>query len=259
MKTSSKVFAFFSFTFFSLALGTASSQAETIQCKVIDVVPITISAPGVYCLKANKNTNITSGNAITINANNVVLDLNGFRLNGSASGKSVLTNGIFSQNLSNITIKNGTIEGYGVGIFLAAGLPSAAKGYVVEEIRAFGNFFLGMEVQGLGAIIRNNHVLVTGGSTAFGPNLSPAGIVASGIAPRVLNNDVVRVTKLGGGTATGITFAGFASSVDGLAVNNRITEADVGIFFAISGKFRDNLTTDVATPFVGGTDAGNND
>jgi len=43
-----------------------------------------------------------------------------------------------------------------------------------------------------------------------------------------------------------------------LVVNNRITNAGVGIHFAGSGKYWDNLTTDVSTPSVGGTDAFNN-
>jgi hypothetical protein len=44
-----------------------------------------------------------------------------------------------------------------------------------------------------------------------------------------------------------------------LAVNNRVTGADVGIIFQDgSSKFRDNLTSDVKTPYVSGTDAGNN-
>jgi hypothetical protein len=43
-----------------------------------------------------------------------------------------------------------------------------------------------------------------------------------------------------------------------LVVNNRITGADRGIDFLGTGKYRDNLTADVTTPFFGGTDAGNN-
>ena len=46
----------------------------------------------------------------------------------------------------------------------------------------------------------------------------------------------------------------------GLAVNNRITQADKGIAYGVgsTGKYRDNLTFDVATPYSGGTDIGNN-
>lgn len=258
MKIRSKVVACFSFAFFGLALGTVSAQAETIRCKAIDVVPTTISAPGVYCLKSNRNTNIATGYAITIDANNVVLDLNGFRLNGSASGNGALTTGIFALNRRNVTVKNGTVEGYYVGIALL-GFPSLTEGYVVEDIRAVQNFGQGIEVQGRGATIRNNHVVSTGGSTAFGPNYSGAGIVARGIGARVLNNDVITVIKLGtgSGATTGIAFPDIPTT-DGLAVNNRITGTEVGIEIQGSGKFRDNLTSDVVTPFLGGTDAGNN-
>ena len=42
-------------------------------------------------------------------------------------------------------------------------------------------------------------------------------------------------------------------------VNNRITVADRGIaFLGSTGKYRDNITFGVTTPFMGGTDIGNN-
>jgi hypothetical protein len=73
----------------------------------------------------------------------------------------------------------------------------------------------------------------------------------------VLNNDVITTLGQGTGLGRGI-FLGLAS--DGLPVGNRITGADSGIEFSISasGKYRDNLTSGVTTPFLGGTDAGNN-
>ena len=56
----------------------------------------------------------------------------------------------------------------------------------------------------------------------------------------------------------------FRSGSDGLAVNNRITQAQTGIVFSQevpTGKFRDNLTSGVTFPFShpgGVTDAGGN-
>ena len=59
-----------------------------------------------------------------------------------------------------------------------------------------------------------------------------------------------------------VRFVGFAfsGSKDVLVVGNRITNAEVGIFFAGSnGKYRDNLTVTVEKPYLGdGTDAGSN-
>ena len=54
--------------------------------------------------------------------------------------------------------------------------------------------------------------------------------------------------------------AGIMEIADVLVVNNRITKIIFGIFYrtGLTGKFSDNLTSGVTTPFTGGTDAGNN-
>src|SRR5690606_24652633 len=52
----------------------------------IDSVPATISTQGVWCLRKDLSTNITSGNAITIATNNVTIDCNDFKLGGLAAG-----------------------------------------------------------------------------------------------------------------------------------------------------------------------------
>jgi hypothetical protein len=71
----------------------------------------------------------------------------------------------------------------------------------------------------------------------------------------VLNNDVIS-SPLFRNNTIGIAVTG----TNALVVNNRIGEADIGIFFpaTAAAKYRDNLTTNVNTPYVGGTDAGNN-
>jgi len=49
------------------------------------------------------------------------------------------------------------------------------------------------------------------------------------------------------------------SSNDVLAVGNRITSSNYGIYFLVStGKYMDNLTSNVTTAFTGGIDAGGN-
>ncbi len=50
-----------------------------------------------------------------------------------------------------------------------------------------------------------------------------------------------------------------STTIGGLVVNNRISSAGVGVdFVAGTGKYRDNLTIAVSTPYIGGIDAGNN-
>ena len=52
---------------------------------------------------------------------------------------------------------------------------------------------------------------------------------------------------------------GGKSSNDVLVVGNRITSTDEGInFISSTGKYMDNLTGNVATPFTGGTAVGTN-
>ena len=99
--------------------------------------------------------------------------------------------------------------------------------------------------------------MATGGSTSQGANANATGIVVLGNGPQVLNNAVINTVAQGTGIARGIHLLVVTG---GLAVNNRITEADRGINYAAgsTGKYRDNLTFGVTTPFTGGTDAGNN-
>lgn len=58
-----------------LAVALRPAQAETTVWTAITAAPFTINAPGIYCLTQDIATNLASGNAITIDTNNVVLDL----------------------------------------------------------------------------------------------------------------------------------------------------------------------------------------
>jgi hypothetical protein len=235
-------------------LGAAPARAETVNCTPITALPAVIHSPGVYCFIGDLITSLLSVDAIDIQAHNVVLDLNGFKLGGLGAGPGTFSVGISAFNRQNLTIKNGTIRGFAYGIFLDDA--GASQGHVVEDIRADQNTVAGIVVRGSGTIVRNNQVVATGGTT-IDPNLNAIGIDVRGDGPRVLNNDVINTVAQGTGTAFGIVFN---AGTGGLAVNNRITAADAGIIFNGTGKYRDNLTFDVpiGTRFVGGTDAGNN-
>src|SRR2546430_14558639 len=240
----------------ALMLAAPPAQAETTNCIPITEVPTVITVQGIYCFTQHWNTSITTGNAIEIQTNNVILDLNGFKLGGLAAGPGTGTRGIYALDRQNITIKNGTVRGFYRGILLHDSGGDASQGHVVEDIRADQNTFIGIQVNGRSSLIRNNQVVATGGTTFFGGNAYAYGIAIDRTGPRVLNNVVIATQKQGPGTAYGIIFSSNGSG--GLAVNNRITNADVGIEYlggTTAGKFRDNLTTGVptATRFVGGT------
>ena len=242
----------------TLVFSATPALAETVNCTAITVLPAVITVQGIHCFTGDLSTAITTGNAIDIQTNNVILDLNGFKLGGLAAGTGTNANGIHALDRQNITIKNGTIRGFLRGIVLENA--GASQGHVVEGIRADQNTAVGIDVEGSGNIVRNNQVVATGGTTIFGP-FGPAdayGIFVAGADVRVLNNDVITTVALGGtGTAWGIRLFECSRC---MAVNNRITTANRGIDFVTpsTGLYRDNLTIGCFPAYTGGFDAGNN-
>lgn len=263
----------------ALAISQGTAEAETTNCTAITTLPYTITAQGVYCLTGNLDTSITSGNAITINASDVTIDLNGYRLSGFGAGAGT---GIYAYQRKNITIRNGSIRRFLRGIYLNDASPyTTSSGHLVEDIRADGNTYLGIWVIGTGNIIRNNQVVNTGGSTVY---ISATGIGAYGPGSSIINNDITntveqsegasyaiydyscngcaiednRISNSALGPATSVGVYIYSSS-NVMAVNNRISTVDNGIFYDTggTGEYRDNLTgADVGTPYTGGTAIG---
>src|SRR5437870_353667 len=64
----------------TLILSIVPAYAETVNCTPITTIPTVITVQGIYCFTGHLSTAITTGNAIDIQTNNVVLDLNGFKL-----------------------------------------------------------------------------------------------------------------------------------------------------------------------------------
>jgi hypothetical protein len=257
--TSRLAMGFVSITLFAGSI----AVAETTDCSVIRSVPHTIDRSGVYCLARDLRSGSTSGIAITVNADDVVLDLNGHVLDGLPAGTATEAVGIASFARRNITVRNGIVRGFWVGIALDCelGIPmcspvNPSQGHVVEDIRADRNTLSGISVWGHGTIVRNNLVVKTGGTTAI-PNASAYGIRINGFGNRVIDNDVHGVTAQGTGESRGILFF---NATDALVMGNRITDAQIGIDLAsTTGQYRDNITSGVAIPYSGtGTNAGNN-
>jgi hypothetical protein len=235
---------------FASCLGLGTARAETTQCTPITALPMTISLPGVYCLTSDLNVDLSSiVAALTIGANSVVLDLNGHRIaNRAAPNTGAIGIGVFDRQ--NVTIKNGSVRGFFTGVLMDA---ANTSGHVVEDLRVYQSSLVGIAVTGRGGIVRRNQVIATG------PGSSPFADVGNGIrvngSVRVIDNDVISVQGSSGAVGYGIAFLGG----DGMAINNRITEAVNGIVMGDDRvKYRDNLTTSVTVPYTGGTDAGNN-
>jgi hypothetical protein len=148
------------------ALATPARADETTFCNAyITSLPYTISAQGHYCFDRNLSTAITSGAAITINTDFVVLDLNNFKLGGGAAGLGTTAYGVYAANRRNITIRNGNIRGFYWGIFLGPLNGTAGGNYTIENNVLDGNTAIGIVAYGDLMTIRDNVISNTGGAT----------------------------------------------------------------------------------------------
>jgi len=265
-----------------LLLATSTAYAETTNCTAITSIPYTIGSPGIYCLTGNLSMGRIHGRAIFIGVDDVVLDLNGFTLEGTG-GLATQTVGIKAYQRKNITIRNGTVRGFSYGILLDdVAPPTTSQGHLIEDIHADKNTHMGISISGNDSTVRRNRVVGVGGNLL---GLNSYGISLYGDGGRALNNDISSTVATAPGGAIGLfihkandavvegnriddvsTDVGLtigiviSQSSDVLARGNSITSATRGIDYASStGKYRDNLTSNVSLPFLGGgIDAGGN-
>ncbi|WP_242111764.1 hypothetical protein [Luteimonas aquatica] len=209
-----------------------AAHAEAGNCTAIDTLPATIGTPGLYCLDQNLATAIVSGNAITINTDNVTIDCNGRSIDGSAAGPGTVAFGIRAQNRADVTIRHCSIRGFYIGLQLGNTDNSNSQGHLVEHNHVDASTMVGIDVQGWGSIVRANQVTDTGGrpsvGTAKGIFVQGNGLVAnnlvSGVKPaadsswgnpvgihavsgpfEVVDNRILGVVTIGSnGTANGI-------------------------------------------------------
>jgi parallel beta-helix repeat protein len=195
-------------------LGSVPAQAAT----QISSCPYTISAPGVYQVTQDLSC---SGTAITITASKVDLHLNGYTISGSGGGS-----GIFVQGAANVSIQNGTVQGFFFGVEL-----EATAGCKVTSVTAKQNsdsgFVAGSGTLGLtltGCVATQN---ANNGIVLFGDSRS---------------SSVIRNTANGNGYG-GITLAGaFANSVTNNTTNDN---GCTGIsLYTASGNTIERNTTD---------------
>ena len=133
----------------------------------IDMVPTVISTPGTWCLRQHLRTNLAASNAIEVQTNNVTIDCNGFVLDNLAAARGTYSVGISARGVSNITVRNCTIQGFNYGTLISAQESAdvygpLGSGHVVENSRFSQNRYAGIHVDGFGSVIRGNIVTNTG-------------------------------------------------------------------------------------------------
>jgi hypothetical protein len=257
-----------------------SSSAEITNCTPITSLPVVISTQGIYCLAGNLSTAMPYGIAIEITANNVMLDLNGWKVGNQAAGMANNAYGVFSSAI-NVTVRNGIFRGFMYGVSLSG------HGARVEDLLVDQNTFRGITVAGQGSIVRRNQVVDTGGST-YSTNVSALGIVVNGkgsviednlvsgltatgnaeesaiLLTYIADQSVVRRNVLiddarptGGGISYGIRVE---AASDVITVENNVINFDNGIIYNIAtGTFSQNVVVNCTTKYFGGTTGSDND
>jgi parallel beta-helix repeat protein len=266
-----------------LACATSRVNAETVHSCTgfIDSLPAHISTQGVWCLRRNLATNISSGAAILIDTNNVTLDCNEFKIGGLSAGNSTLTSGVFAADRINATVRNCSIRGFLTGIDLRLG-----SGHLVEHNRLDNNLYAGIFVSGENSLVRGNSVLDTGaagsghavGIRAYGhisdnvvinvglPDAeaglahSATGIDAHGFGSEVTNNLVQKLFVHGGGVATGINAASQYSVISGNRLLAGVAIHGIGIdgLNPDINLCRNNVLLRFSTPLYRCSDEGGN-
>ena len=109
----------------------------------ISRLPFAISTPGSYYVTSNL-TGVANQNGISIDVSNVTIDLMGHTLNGAPGPQTGI---IGSSSANNITIRNGTVVGWG-----ARGVSIEGTRVRVERVTATGNGTAGI-FAGEGAVV----------------------------------------------------------------------------------------------------------
>jgi hypothetical protein len=226
------------FARFLLAAGLMLLSVASYGQTIIGSVPYTISNPGNYVL----NTDLPyagTGTAITVNSNNVTIDFQGYQLKSSAPSSGVTITGIALTNVNNVTIKNGRLSAFVVGINIQGGI-----GHVVEKMRILSTYSPN-ENGPYG-------ITITGGSACqidnnYFNNLLTA-INDSNICDEISGNLIFDSTSIN--NSCGIQVGG-NSYLEGNFVYNCV----LGIFCLSESvaKLRSNTTEGCSFPFIGGT------
>jgi hypothetical protein len=254
----------------------SAARAEATSCTEIASVPVNITAPGVYCLKKSVSLAIPQGQAITILTDDVVLDLNGHVLANFPGAAGEGARGIYANNRKNITLRNGAIRGFAIGVNLENSAGNSMA-HLVEHLLLDRSTHIGLAVDGEGSVIRGNRIVRTGAMSFT------YGIFAAGAGTHVIANEVTATVEKTGGQAYGIyayllgggavernvvgNWAYGPSASTGIYVangsgvtvaGNRITNMRTGIFTfgGAPNLYLDNAVGGAATPFVGGVMAG---
>ena len=195
---------------------------------VIDQVPYTITASGVYELQSNLTSNVAGVDAITVLAANVVINLNGYTL---STTKFNVDFGI-DVEAPNVTVRNGTVSSFQVEVKLGNS-QGKAQDLNLRDTRGL----VGLAVAGNDNAVVNCFIIGSGEAL---PN---------DYAIQVLSgNCLVKDNQI-----SQCHFAiAVVSSVVSAFIQNYVANSRFGILMTGSDYYQGNVATNCPTAFGGG-------
>jgi len=142
-----------------LASSKAFETAQGVTATPISSLPAVISAPGNYYLTTDLTSAVPAGAAITITASQVYLDLNGRTLKDSVPTNFAF--GILVFNQVDVTIQNGDVDGFYIGVFLSPNSTDVNAKNTADNLRLNGDGIGVFSLSGTSNWVK--HCIIDGG------------------------------------------------------------------------------------------------
>jgi parallel beta-helix repeat protein len=140
-----------------------AARADVQECSVVTALPVTIGAPGTYCLRQDFAQFTNTSTMIQINVDNVVLDCQGRTIrttNDANTGTGIYAPG----GRSNVTVRNCVVENFDVGIFLTGSSEPGAFGNKIQDNTLLRTRTTAIYVIGSANRIERNKILQSTGN-----------------------------------------------------------------------------------------------
>lgn len=222
-----------------------------------------ISQPGSYYLTGDIIITNDTSDAISVDASNVVVDLEGYSLVCTVSLPKNAT-GIganFISPPSNLTICNGRIMGFNIGLVSTMN-NTTIENVAFSDIRMWGINVAGTGTNRFVTNIRDNTIVNIDLNQSGLPNNRAAGILLENASGVIEHNSITGVFGLTGSSSLYGEGMELYTPSNGFVevVNNRVANVTVGFNFANGPiAYRDNIVLASTNHYFGAaTNLGNN-
>jgi len=231
------------------SLGARAAESYDGCTNFVTALPATITTPGTWCL-THDLTSAATFNVLEIAADDVVLDCNGFRIDGSPRAPGEYAVGIAAINRVRITVRRCQVRNFSEGIIVFA--PGSTPGHhLIEDNRVDRNTTEGIYVIGDGSVIRRNRVLETNNEALQQP---ANGILASGTM--VIEDNLVSGVRSHSANTAGIrSHYNYGGRIRGNLVRGVVRTGTGDLVFGIyvvsasvGSTIRDNTVVGDGTP-----------